>query len=100
LSKQENCDIAIRIRDLYEELKEVFRKITASQWAITALDFVFTRPVFKNSVFTAQSGIPRQTAHRITTALSQEGLLSVVEPASGRRPALYAFEPLLGITRI
>ena len=96
----ENCAIAERIRSLYEHMKDTFRRLTASQWSINALDFVFGRPVFRNSVFTAQSGIPKQTAHRIATALAENGLLSIVEPASGRRAALYAFEPLLDITRV
>lgn len=95
----ENCSIADSIRTLYENMKEVFRKVTASQWSISALDFIFSKPVFRNSVFTAQSGIPKQTAHRITSALVEERLLTVVEKASGRRAALYAFEPLLAITR-
>ena len=97
---EENIEIANSIRNLYEEMKDIFREVTASQWAINALDFIFARPVFRNGVFTSQSGIPRQTAHRISNALATERLLSVVEPASGRRSALYAFEPLLGITRV
>jgi Fic family protein len=96
---EENSRIADNIRHLYEDMKSEFRKFTASQWSINALDFVFSRPIFRNSAFTSQSGIPKQTAHRISNALSANGLLSLVEPASGRRSALYAFEPLLGITR-
>lgn len=96
---EENSRIAEEIRKLYEGMKDVFREATSSQWSINALDFIFARPIFRNSVFTSQSGIPRQTAHRITNALAANKLLSVIEPASGRRSALYAFEPLLGVTR-
>lgn len=99
LQARENTDIAVSIRSLYEEMKDVFREVTSSQWSIRALDFVFSNPFFRNSRFTASSGIPKPTAHRITAALHQKELLSIVEPASGRRAALYAFEPLLNITR-
>jgi Fic family protein len=96
----ENCNIANAIRDLYEDMKGTFRQITASQWSIIALDFIFSKPIFRNSVFTAQSSIPKQTAHRITSALYENGLLTVAEAASGRRSALYVFEPLMNLTRV
>lgn len=96
---EENAKIANKIRSLYESMKEVFREVTSSQWSINALDFVFANPVFRHSKFTSASGIQKQTAHRITSALVSAGLLSVLDPASGRRAALYAFEPLLEITR-
>jgi Fic family protein len=96
----ENINIANAIRDLYEEMKDVFRRVTGSQWAINALDYIFAKPIFRNSAFTSQSGIPSQTAHRISGALAEEGLLGVIQPASGRRSALYEFGPLLGITRV
>lgn len=95
----ENASIASEIRNLYESMKEAFRSATSSQWSINALDFVFSNPVFRNSRFTNSSGIPKQTAHRIANALQDNGLLTVVEQASGRRAALYAFEPLISITR-
>lgn len=94
-----NINMAEKIRDLYEEMKEKFRDILSSRWNVTALDFIFTRPVFRNSVFTNKSGIPSQTAHRFSRALLEAGLLKTVAPAAGRRPALYAFEPLLQIVR-
>lgn len=101
IKEQANANVAItdRITQLYEDMKERFREILASQWSPVALDYIFRRPVFWNSSFTASSGIPSQTAHRISRALIDEGLLHVVEPASGRRAALLAFNPLLEIVR-
>jgi Fic family protein len=95
----ENLDKAEQIRTLYEEMKIVFRDILASQWSTTALDFVFSRPVFRNNIFTAKSGIPAPTAHRLSRALVERGILETAEPAAGRRPALYSFEPLLQLVR-
>lgn len=96
---QENLKKAEEIRSLYEEMKGKFRDALSSQWSTTALDFVFTRPVFRNNVFTGRSGIPGPTAHRFARTLSETGLLKTVVAASGRRPALYAFEPLLSLVR-
>lgn len=95
----ENLRKSEEIHSLYEEMKEAFRAKLTSQWSTLALDFVFTRPVFRNNVFTARSGIPPQTAHRLTRILSDCGMLKTVEAASGRRAALYSFEPLLSIVR-
>ena len=88
------------IVNLYEEMKETFRKLLSSQWSITALDFIFTNPVFRSNTFTNRSGIPLQTAHRFRRILQEAELLSTVRPPSGRRPGLYAFEPLLRIVRM
>jgi len=96
---QVNLATAERIRNLYEELKREFPHILTSQWSTAVLDFLFSRPVFRNNVFTKKAGIPETSAHRFTRILTERGLIRVVEPAAGRRPALYAFEPLLGIVR-
>lgn len=96
---KQNLETAEKIRSLYEEMKERFRDVLSSKWTITALDFIFTRPVFRNNVFTNKAGIPSPTAHKFTRNLSEAGLLKTVVQSSGRRPALYAFEPLLSLMR-
>lgn len=90
---------AEEIRNLYEAMKERFRDALSSKWTITALDFIFTRPVFRNNLFTKTSGIPPPTAHKFTRDLLEAGLLTTVVSSAGRRPALYAFEPLLSLIR-
>lgn len=87
------------IRELYENMKEAFRENLSSKWTITALDFMFTNPIFRNNQFTKNSGIPYQTANRFTNVLTQAGLLRIILPPSGNRAGLYAFEPLLSIIR-
>ncbi|ARO22876.1 Fic family protein [Rhizobium sp. S9] len=94
-----NLATAERIRDLYDELKREFPQILTSQWSTSALDFLFSRPVFRNNVFTSKSGIPEATAHRFTRILVEKELIRTLEPSAGRRPALYSFEPLLRIVR-
>ncbi|PWR18756.1 Fic family protein [Zavarzinia compransoris] len=95
----ENLRTAESIRNLYEDMKGRFREILSSKWTVAALDFVFTRPVFRNNVFTGKSGIPPATVYRFVRALADQGLLTTIMPAAGRSPAMYSFEPLLQLVR-
>jgi len=95
-----NLEISENIKNLYEEMKIEFSSILSSKWSVNALDFVFTNPVFRNNKFTHGSGIPTQTASRFSRVLHEKGLLDIVEPPAGRRPAMYAFEPLLELVRV
>ena len=97
---EENIRTVERIRSLYDEMKGVFRETTGSRWSIDALDFVFEKPVFRNSAFVKKTGIPKMSAHRIIKALHDRNFLALIEPASGRRAAMYAFAPLLEITSV
>lgn len=95
-----NLEISENIRTLYEAMKQAFSEALASKWSVNALDFVFTNPVFRNSRFTRASDIPSATASRFTRVLVEKNLLTVIEEPAGRRPALYAFEPLLKVVRV
>jgi Fic family protein len=95
-----NLVIAESIRNLYEEMKIIFSKALSSRWSVSALDFVFTNPVFRNSRFTSKSGIPTPSAARFTRVLLEKNLLFTLEEASGRRSALYSFEPLMELVRV
>jgi Fic family protein len=94
-----NLQKAEEIKELYDEMKQVFREILSSQWSTSALDFVFTKPVFQNNTFTKKSGIPAPTAHRFVRQLVDANLLKTIAPASGRRPAIQSFEPLIRLVR-
>lgn len=96
---EENLETADRIRRLYEGMKGLFGEILKSRYGIQALDYMMSKPVFKNSNFTRSAGIPPQTAARFTRQLLDHRLLVTVEEASGRRSAVYAFEPLLEVVR-
>lgn len=95
-----NLAIAEKIKGLYEEMKNVFSDSLSSKWSVNALDFVFTNPVFRNNKFTSNSGIPTASAARFTRVLLEKGLIVTREEASGRRPALYSFEPLMELVRV
>lgn len=95
-----NLMIAESIRTLYEEMKQTFADKLSSKWSVAALDFIFTNPVFRNNRFTSHSGIPAATAARFTRILLDEGIITTIEEAAGRRPALYSFEPLMSLVRV
>lgn len=95
-----NLTIAENIRKLYEEMKKTFADVLSSKWSVNALDFVFTNPVFRNNKFTTTGSIPSSSAARFTNILLDKKLLITVEEASGRRPALYSFEPLMQLVRV
>ena len=95
-----NLDIAEKIQKLYEEMKQVFNDLLASKWSVNALDFLFKYPVFRNNRFTNYSGMPNSTAARFTRILLREGLIVSIQEASGRRPAIYRFEPLMKLVRV
>ncbi len=95
-----NLLIAENIRKLYEDMKDIFSDVLSSKWSVNALDFVFTNPVFRNNRFTSKSGIPTATAARFTRILVEKKLITTLEEASGRKPALYSFEPLMELVRV
>jgi len=94
-----NLKTAQAITSLYDEMKEPFREMSGSKWHIAAQDSVFENPVFKNRQLIKKSGMPKHVATRITKLLHEGGLLRELRPASGRRGALYMFEPLMEIVR-
>ncbi len=95
-----NLNIAEEISTLYEEMKTTFSDVLSSKWSVNALDFVFTNPVFRNNKFTMKSGIPIASAARFTRELLNHDLIFTIEESSGRRPALYSFEPLMKLVRV
>jgi Fic family protein len=95
-----NLEVAENISNLYETMKNVFRDTLGSRWNVNALDFIFTNPVFRANKFTGASGIPTSTAQRFLRLLNERNLLTTLTEASGRRPALYSFEPLMELVRV
>lgn len=95
-----NLQIAENIKGLYDEMKIIFGEKLASRYHDKALDFVFTNPMFRNNKFTNNSGIPTSTAYSCIKTLVDSNLLRTVQEPAGRRPALYAFEPLLELVRV
>lgn len=96
---ERNITVAGRIFQLYDDMKLCFREELKSEWSIEALDFMFANPSFQNSKFTNHPRIPTHVAASMTRKLREAGVLSQIVPGSGRRPAIYGFEPLIAIIR-
>ena len=96
-----NLETIQRIRDLYENMKQIFCDETGSKHAIAMLDAVFTLPVFRNQQISTISGISPATVNRFTKILCESdlNLLKVVREGAGSRSAIYSFEPLVEIVR-
>lgn len=95
-----NIQTANSIFSLHSAMRERFREVLNSQFHDQALDFVFTSPVFRNDRFVERSGIPPSSARALSRRLVEAGLLRTLESSSGRRAALYAFDPLLGLLKV
>jgi Fic family protein len=95
-----NIQTADAIFRLHTDMRERFREVLNSQFHDQALDFVFASPVFRNDRFVERSGIPATSARLLSRRLVEAGLLRTLQPAAGRRAALYAFDPLLDLLRV
>jgi Fic family protein len=95
-----NIDTADSIFSLHAKMREIFREILNSQYHDQALDFVFSSPIFRNDRFVGRSHIPATSARALSRRLADAGVLRTIEPAAGRRAALYAFDPLLDLLKV
>ncbi len=93
-----NQSKAQAILTLYNQRKDWIVEATRSQYGVRALDWFFSRPIFKSPDFVATGEIPEPTAKRILRLMRDEGMLREIRPASGRRPAIFAFAELLNIS--
>jgi Fic family protein len=95
-----NSQTADQIFGLYSNMREKFRKELHSQYHDRALDYVFGNPVFRNDSFVDRANIPASSARALIRKLVDVGLLRTLQPPSGRRAALYAFDPLLNVLKV
>lgn len=96
----QNLEITEKISHLYEKMKIEFANALSSKFSINAQDYIFTNPIFQNAKFVNESGIPEASARKFARLLERHGLVRLLRPASGPRPAIYAFEPLLKLVRV
>ena len=94
-----NREATNTIRELYESMKRTFTDILSSKHALSVLDAIFTTPVFQVPKISRQTEIPQATIGKFIRRLLDAELINIRQQGSGRRPALYAFEPLLKLVR-
>ena len=95
---EDNLRKTRKILDLYEGMKTQVSEMIRSQYAIRILDWIFERPIFRSTDFRDAAGIPQPSVQRILRALREGGILQVILPSGGRRPAVLMFPELLHIT--
>lgn len=95
-----NLNVAQKIQNLYDEMKLEFTEILSSKWSVQSLDFIFSNPVFRTNNYYKLTGIPQPTGNNILKKLHTNDLLKLREEASGNKPALYSFEPLMKLIRV
>jgi Fic family protein len=99
LTEQAEANVAKAraILALYNRLKDWIVDAARSQYAVRALDWMFARPIFRSADFVRAVDIPQPTAQRIVRVARQTGLLTVLDPARGRRSGVLAFSELINI---
>lgn len=95
-----NLKTANQISTLYENMKPTFSDTLASKYSMNALDFIFSNPVFRSTRFRTRSGIPSASARKFLPMLVEKEIIQIIESGSGRRPALYRFEPMMELVRV
>lgn len=94
---EENTKKAMEILKLYDKMKETIPRLINSQYTIHTIEWIFNVPIFMGSNFIHQKDISQATARRILPLLVEGKVLKIIEPARGRRSALYAFPELLNL---
>ncbi|MBF2760357.1 MAG: Fic family protein [Ectothiorhodospiraceae bacterium AqS1] len=85
------------MRDLYHKTQDRALEATRSSHAVSAVEFIFSNPVFQGPRFISEAGIPKPTAQRILSVFRKERILATLRQGTGRRPGIYAFWDLLEI---
>lgn len=94
---KKNSEKARSVMGLYEDMKEKVVKWTKSQYAVAALETLFSYPIISASGFKEKANIPKPTAARILKVLQDHKVLDVIRPARGQMPAILAFTQLLEV---
>ncbi len=89
------------IRVLYEEMKHEILAVTHSQYAVHLLDALFNKPIFRTSDLAKYlfevHGIHEKTVPNLLRSIRDTGMLRVIKPGSGRRPATLCVHRLVDL---
>ena len=95
---EENSEKALDIISLYNEMKQTVPEVTRSQYAIQAIDAIFSRAIFSTPIFISDSGIPKESAAKILRDMEENDIIQMLQRGKGRRPNMYEFPRLIAIT--
>jgi Fic family protein len=88
---------AISIMAFHDRTKIEVASVLKSPYTLQALDAIFEQPVFNSVAFIQRSGIPERSALRILGKLEDAGVITLREPKSGRKPAVWMFGGLVDL---
>ena len=98
---RENSRRVKGIMALYEEMKIQVHDITHSQYSVYLLDAIFSKPIFKSSdlvyQFNQEYGIHEKTTPGLLRQLRDANILTILQPASGRRSSVLCFPRLINL---
>jgi Fic family protein len=93
-----NTAKARAIMDLYEQLKRRVIEITHSQYAVPLLDALFKQPVMPTTELRKMTNLPSNPMIiQLLSKFENDGIISVLQRGSGRRPYVYALGELINI---
>jgi Fic family protein len=95
-----NLETAISVNDLYGHAQNEFKTILNSIHSDEFLRAIFTHPIFDTNSLIENTNIKPATIRRFIRVLLENKVIKEIESASGRRVAIYSYEPLLEITRV
>ncbi len=95
---ESNLSKVRQIRELYDEMRRQFAEVTHSQYARSAVDAFFARPIIRATDFREVAGFnTRVTANNMLRQLESEGLIKRVREGVGPTPSIYALPALINI---
>ena len=89
-----------KVRNMFELQNKLNKKVSElprSHFAILAVEWIFSKPIFSSTDFFNNAKIPVSSARRILQLLTQNGILRESFPGKGRRAAVFEFQELLKI---
>lgn len=93
-----NTEKARAIMELYERLKKRVIKLTHSQYAVPLLDALFKQPIMRTTELKTMENLPSNPMiMSLLSKLEEDGIISLLEKASGRRPGVFAFGELINV---
>ena len=93
----ENQRRARSILSLYHDMQKRVARLTHTQYAPLAIDFLFSNPIFYASHFVENASIHRVAANRLLRVLREADILKVIRERKGRKPAILAFGEILNL---
>lgn len=93
-----NIQKSKQILDLYNQKKKEVTQATHSQFAIQALDTIFSYPIFTSTQFISSSGVKKATGSILLWQLEEARIIEKIRSAKWRMPAVYRFNELIKIT--